>query len=125
MPVEANRAKSAQLRAQKEAGIDETGQRTHPPLPDEVMAGLQASSNLSAETGHPGPGIKPCLATLLESTLIKGEFPNRNQAAVAIASELRRIGLTFGEASKRLGQLDGHGMVPFIHHHVGIVQKAP
>ncbi|MFH1372536.1 MAG: primase C-terminal domain-containing protein [bacterium] len=59
---------------------------------DIVTKGLSAASNLAAETGHPGKDIRPCVATLMEMQLQKGDFPDRNTAAVIIAYELQRIG---------------------------------
>jgi len=69
---------------------------------DQITRGLEASSNLSRDTGHPGPDIKPCVATLLETTLSKGDFPDRNGSAVVIASELKRIGVDYDSALKRM-----------------------
>ena len=69
---------------------------------DLTSKGLEAASNLSLETGHPGNGIRPCIATLLESPLSKGEFPNRNTAALVIATEFYRIGQNFDQAMLRL-----------------------
>lgn len=70
--------------------------------PDNLIKGLEASSELSKSTGHPGPGIKPCIATLIETPLEKGGFPNRNEAGLVIASELRRIGQDYDQVMFRL-----------------------
>ena len=67
-----------------------------------VVRGLAASSNLSSESGHPGKDIKPCIAAIIETQLVKGDFPNRNQAAVIISSELQRIGLDYDSVCERL-----------------------
>ena len=64
--------------------------------------GLAAASRLSEETGHPGNDIRPCIASLLETPLCKGDFPNRNESAVVIASEFKRIGINYDTACKRL-----------------------
>jgi len=70
--------------------------------PDRIIAGLEASSNLSAATGHPGQGIRPCLAQLLETKVYKGDMPDRNSSAVALASELHRIGQSAQQVKSRL-----------------------
>lgn len=67
-----------------------------------TVRGLEASSDLAAETGHPGKDIRPCIATLMETPLSKGEFPNRNEAALVIASELKRIGVDYDSATGRV-----------------------
>lgn len=69
---------------------------------ENIEKGIAAASNLSRETGHPGKDIRPCIATLIESALVKGDYPNRSEAAVVIATEFRRIGLHYEEALKRL-----------------------
>ncbi|MCK4856509.1 MAG: hypothetical protein KAT58_00925 [candidate division Zixibacteria bacterium] len=61
-----------------------------------------ASSNLSQQTGHPGKDIRPCVAALTETSLARGGFPNRNEAAVIIASEFKRISLDYDSALKRV-----------------------
>jgi hypothetical protein len=71
-------------------------------MPERIIAGLEASSHLSAETGHPGQGIRPCLAALLETPLGRGDTPDRNSSAVALATELHRIGLDVDEITRRL-----------------------
>ena len=67
-----------------------------------TLKGMEAASNLSQETGHPGNDIRPCIATLVETSLSQGEIPNRNEAAVIIASEFRRIGQTYDQATQHL-----------------------
>ena len=62
---------------------------------------IAAASRMSAETGHPGNGIRPCVADLIETPLAKGGSPNRNVAALIIASELRRIGLDYDSVLAR------------------------
>ena len=57
--------------------------------PELIISGLTTSSRLSEETGHPGRGIRPCIATLSEAQLRKGDFPNRNEAAVILACKGR------------------------------------
>jgi hypothetical protein len=82
---------------------------------DRLAIGLEASSDLSRETGHPGAGIRPCVATLLETALSKGEPPNRNQAALIIACEYYRIGLSFDEAERKLTQWNSQHSPPLKH----------
>ena len=67
-----------------------------------VEDGLTASSTLSEETGHPGKDIRVCIATLYETPLIKGGFPQRNQVSSILASEFKRIGLDFEAILARL-----------------------
>jgi hypothetical protein len=69
---------------------------------DDPYRGLEASSTLAKETGHPGVDIRPCIACLYETELIKGEPPNRNAAAVVLACEYRRIGLEYDQILKRV-----------------------
>ena len=88
-PVSENRKRSFKNNKGGESKID-------------PIQGLSASSNLSQETGHPGNDIRPCIATLIETPLQKGGFPNRNEAALIIATELCRIGVDFDSATKRI-----------------------
>jgi len=44
--------------------------------------GFSAASRLSEQTGHPGNDIKPCIATMLETTFERGSHPDRNSVAV-------------------------------------------
>lgn len=71
------------------------------PVGDKSYAGLTAASRLSIETGHPGNDIRPCIAELVETSLVKGSFPNRNETALIIACELRRISIAFDDAMTR------------------------
>ncbi len=112
MPVEHNRAFAPQIKAMKEAGVDENGKKTAGPTPDQIASGLEASSNLSGSTGHPGPDIRPCIARLIETSLTRGDFPDRNRAAVVIASELKRIGENFGASNRRLEQWNSKNKPP-------------
>lgn len=79
---------------------------------DNLIQGLETSSELSKSTGHPGPGIKPCIATLIESPLTKGGFPQRNEAGLVIASELKRIGQNYDQVLSRLQYWNQHNNPP-------------
>jgi len=78
----------------------------------DVIKGLEASSRLSDETGHPGKDIRPCIATLMETPLSKGDFPSRNESAVVIASELYRIDIDYDSACARLELWNQHNSPP-------------
>lgn len=69
---------------------------------EELTAGLIASSDLAARTGHPGKDIRPCIAQLIETVINKGEFPNRSESALVIATEFNRIGLDYEEANRQI-----------------------
>lgn len=73
-------------------------------MTDRIAAGLEASSHLAGEIGHPGPDIRPCIAILIETSLKKGEFPNRNVSALIIACEYRRIGIDYDTACHRVAR---------------------
>ncbi len=74
--------------------------------------GLEASSNLAGCIGHPGKDIRPCIACLLETPLTKGEPPNRNVAALIIATEFLRIGLDNDAAQARLEDWNNYNSPP-------------
>ncbi len=102
MPVEHNRAFAPHVKAMKDAGVDENGKKISGPSPEQFASGLEATSDLARETGHTGKDLRPCIAVLVETPLTKGGFPKRNVAAVVIATELRRIGINYGEVNQRL-----------------------
>jgi len=58
-----------------------------------IECGLSASSDLAGELKHPGPDIKPCVSSMLQNSYSRGDYPDRNTAALIIGCELRRIGL--------------------------------
>jgi len=39
---------------------------------DLTLKGMEAASDLSKETGHPGNDIRPCIATLVETSISIG-----------------------------------------------------
>jgi len=59
---------------------------------DKTIRELMSSSILSELTSRPGPDIRPCLASLLETSLCKGDYPGRSGAVVALTAELLRLG---------------------------------
>ena len=83
---------------------------------DLTLKGMGAASNLSQETGHPGNDIRPCIATLVETPLSKGEFPNRNTAGLIIATEFYRIGQKYDQAVTRLEHWNQHNHPPLKHN---------
>jgi len=82
--------------------INESIKEASPKQVDQIEWGLGASSRLSEETGHPGKGIRPCIATLYETPLLKGQFPPRSQVSIILASEFKRIGLDYDSIIARL-----------------------
>lgn len=76
--------------------------QNHRSLTDRIVAGLEASTRISFKTGHPGADIRPCIATLVESSLDKGDFPNRNVGALIIACEFRRLGFKYDDTFHRV-----------------------
>jgi len=79
---------------------NDTSHRSGQPKPDVItpdmtLQGLATSSHLSRTIDHPGQDIRPCVATLADTPLSKGEFPDRNTSAVVIASELKRVGKNY------------------------------
>jgi len=69
---------------------------------DRLIDGLSKSSKASEETGHPAKDIRPCIMTLKDTSLTKGNFPNRNESAVIIASEYKRIGKGYDYTQREL-----------------------
>jgi hypothetical protein len=69
---------------------------------DVIATGLASSSDLSKEICHPGCDIRPCIAAILDTFLTKGQFPNRSAASVAIATELKRIGMNYDDTLRRI-----------------------
>jgi hypothetical protein len=57
---------------------------------------------MPTETGRPGPSIRPCLARLIETTLVKGDYPDIDAATVALTAELLRLGLDEKEIETKL-----------------------
>lgn len=102
MPVEENRTGMALTQTEKIAVPDA----------EKLGQGLEASSRLSEELSHPGVDLRPCIATIAESSLSKGGFPNRGASAVVLASELKRIGKDYEFACRRLEQWNNSNKPP-------------
>ena len=74
------------------------------PSADEIIAGMVVPLKLPDETGRPGPDIRPCLARLLKTDLVKGDYPDSDAATVALTAELLRLGMDEQEIEARLNE---------------------
>lgn len=62
------------------------------PVPvDQVLSERLIPSLLYRVTDPPGPDIRPCFVLLLETPLVKGEYPGRGGTVVALTAELLRL----------------------------------
>ena len=57
-----------------------------------VAGSLEASSELSKVLDVPGKRIKPCVAIMLKTAFVRGDFVDRSRAANIIASDLKILG---------------------------------
>ncbi len=77
-----------------------------------IEKGLIASGEVSKAVTHPAQDIRPCIAQLMEMALKKGDFPNRNEAALIIATEMDRIGKNYDEGYLRVEQWNKYHQPP-------------
>jgi hypothetical protein len=60
--------------------------------PDKVYDTLSSASKVSKRCDLNVGELRPCIGKMMETPLFKGSFPQRNEACLVIASELRRVG---------------------------------
>lgn len=67
-----------------------------PSDPSERLAlGLAATSEIAQLLSCQGAKLRPCICRLAKMQLCAGGFPNRNESAVILASEMQRVGIKF------------------------------
>jgi len=59
---------------------------------DRICRTLESASRVSQLHDLNAGELRPCIGRLMDTPLLKGGFPQRNEACLIIASELRRIG---------------------------------